>query len=104
MITVRFARKTSDKKATTISRYMCIVLLPELLPVDIFVINLGFSAAGIIPFIPMTSVTVGLNITSLSVGFCNSVSFKITNKFYWLVCLQAKFTHFSNASLVFSLT
>ncbi len=104
MITVRFARKTSDKKAPTISRYMCIVLIPELLPVDIFVINLASSAAGISPFIPMTTVTVGLNITSLCVGFCNSMSFIITHNFYWLVYLQAKFTHFSDVSLVFSLT
>ena len=39
MITARFARKTSDKKAPTISMCIYLVLLPELLPVDIFVIK-----------------------------------------------------------------
>jgi hypothetical protein len=104
MITARFARKASNKKAPTISMCIYIVLLPELLPVDIFVINLASSAAGIIPFIPMTTVAIRLNITSLSVGFCNSTSFIITHKFFWLVYLQAKFTHFSDASLAYSLT
>jgi hypothetical protein len=40
-----------DKKAPTKSICIYIVPLPELLPVDIFVVNLAFSAAGISPFI-----------------------------------------------------